>query len=149
MRILAAEDDPVSSAILGKMLSKLGHDAVLVKDGTEAFALFKKEPTEIVISDWIMPGMSGLELCRAIRKWPHRHYTHFILQTTNSSEDSYQEAMEAGVDDFLPKPISREEINYRLRVAERMVRQRRAANEEIELLARFPEDNPNPVLQLD
>lgn len=149
MKILVAEDDAVSGAILKAQLIKLGHDPVLKADGAAAFAYFQTEPTDVVISDWIMPGMNGLALCTAIRQLGLRNYTHFVLQTTNTSEANYQEAMAAGVDDFLPKPISRVELYNRLRVAERMIRQRTEANQKIDLLARFPEDNPNPVLQLN
>ncbi len=149
MKILVAEDDAVSGAILKAQLIKLGHDPVLKADGAAAFAYFQAEPTDVVISDWIMPGLNGLALCTAIRNLQLRNYTHFVLQTTNTSEANYQEAMAKGVDDFLPKPISRVELYNRLRVAERMIRQRSEANRKIELLARFPEDNPNPVLQLN
>ncbi len=148
MKILVAEDDAVSGAILRAQLTKLGHEPVVVADGLAALAHYEREPTEIIISDWVMPGLNGLELCAAIRKLNLRNYTHFILQTSNTTEAGYQEAMAAGVDDYLPKPMARGELYNRLRVAERMIRQRREANQTIDQLARFPEDNPNPVLQL-
>lgn len=149
MKILLAEDDLLSGAILRALLTKLGHEPILAKDGAEAFQLFQTTPTEVVISDWLMPGMTGLELCRAIRALPLRNYTYFILQTSKTSDASYQEAMDAEVDDFLPKPVKRNELSHRIRVAERMIRQRREALQQISRLARFPEDNPNPVLQLN
>ena len=149
MKILLAEDDLVSGAILRAHLTKLGHEPILVKDGAEALRLFRIAPTQVVISDWLMPGLTGLELCRAIRQLPLRNYTYFILQTSRTSDDSQQEAMDAEVDDFLPKPVRRNELAHRIRVAERMIRQRGEAMRQISRLARFPEDNPNPVLQLN
>src|SRR6185503_18500546 len=86
--------------------------------------------------------------CQAIRQQALDQYTFFILQTARTSREDYRLAMESGVDDFLTKPLGREELSIRLRVADRMIRQRQEAEKTIRLLARFPSDNPNPVLQV-
>ncbi len=122
MRILVAEDDPVSCKILQITLQHYGHEVVIATAGDEAWQQFDKEPCRVVVSDWMMPGMDGLEFCRKIRARPKTDYTYFILLTANNSgRDTYRQAMDAGIDDFLPKPLDREMIVMRLRVAERIL----------------------------
>ena len=76
-----------------------------------------------IISDWLMPGIDGLELCRRVRKRADTEYTYFILLTANAQgKDEYFEAMQAGIDDFLSKPMDRDTVWMRLRVAERILR---------------------------
>jgi diguanylate cyclase (GGDEF)-like protein len=149
MKILVAEDDVFSAKFLTSILQKLGHEVISAGNGQDALTKFHLHQPAIVISDWMMPFMDGLQLCQKIRAQALDHYTFFILQTARTSREDYRVAMEAGVDDFLAKPISREELGTRLRVADRMIRQRREAEARIRLLARFPADNPNPVLQVD
>lgn len=149
MRILVAEDDPLSAKWLTLALQKLGHEAFVVRDGQEALAQFIIQQPPIVISDWMMPKMDGIELCQRIRALGLEDYTFFVLQSAKSSREDYLKAMDSGVDDFLGKPVKTEELSVRLRVAERMIRQRVESERKIRLLARFPSDNPNPVLQVD
>ena len=149
MKILVAEDDLFSAKFLTGILQKLGHEVITAGNGHDALAKFHLHQPAIVMSDWMMPLMDGLQLCQQIRAQTLDHYTFFILQTARTSREDYRVAMEAGVDDFLTKPVSREELGIRLRVAERMIRQRRQAEASIRLLARFPADNPNPVLQIN
>jgi len=149
VKILIAEDDPVSRKWLTATLSRLGHEVVAASDGEEAFALFVSQTPPIVISDWTMPNMDGLELCQQIRKLDLEQYTFFILLSAKDKRADYLEAMKADVDDFLQKPLDPEELGIRLRVAERIIQQRQEANEKIRLLARFPSENPNPVFQVD
>jgi phosphoserine phosphatase RsbU/P len=75
----------------------------------------------VVVADWLMPEMDGLELCRKIRAALARPYTYFILQTARHGRESYLEAMDAGVDDFITKPVEAHELAARLRVAERIL----------------------------
>lgn len=149
MKILVAEDDAVARLFLKASLQKLGHEALLCKDGTEALAAFQEHRPFVVISDWMMPGMDGLELCKSIRGLGLENYTYFILQTARSSRDDYRVGMEAGVDDFLAKPVNQEDLFIRLRVAERIIQQRLESERRIKVLAKFPADHPNPVLQVD
>lgn len=122
MRILVAEDDPVSAKILQITLQHFGHEVVVTSSGEEAWQHFDQEPFRVVVSDWMMPGMDGLELCRKIRSRPKTDYTYFILLTANNAgRENSRQAMDAGVDDFLPKPLDREVIMMRLRVAERIL----------------------------
>jgi sigma-B regulation protein RsbU (phosphoserine phosphatase) len=122
-RVLVAEDDPVSSMILGAVLEKLGYDTVIARDGLEAWDEFNKEPVRLIVSDWMMPGMDGLALCEKVRGRSQTLYTYFILLTANhTNPENYALAAAAGVDDFLTKPIDRDAIRMRLGVAERILK---------------------------
>lgn len=123
VKILAVEDDAVARAVLRKALQKLGHEVIEAKDGQEAWALMEAEPVRVIVSDWMMPNLSGLELCRKLRARSGAEYVYFILITANSADSANRiEAADAGVDDFLSKPLNVEELWMRLRVAERILR---------------------------
>ena len=123
MKILAVEDDAVSRAVLRQALRKLGHEVVEVANGEEAWQRLKQEPVRVVVSDWAMPEMDGLELCRKIRASVGAEYTYFILLTgRDATGENQQAAADAGVDDFLTKPLNFDELWNRLRVAERILR---------------------------
>jgi phosphoserine phosphatase RsbU/P len=122
MKILIAEDDPVSAKILQFTLENGGHEVTAVTSGEAAWDAFHAEPTRVVISDWMMPDLDGLGLCGKIRARPRTDYTYFILLTAiHTGRENLRKAMNAGVDDFLTKPLDREAIMMRLRVAERIV----------------------------
>lgn len=122
MRILVAEDDDTSRLLLGKTLKKLNHEVTFTKDGHEAWSTFKADPKHaLVITDWMMPGMTGLELCRNIRGMRLPDYTYVFILTTLSGKGRFLEGMEAGADDFITKPFDSDELAARLRVAERIL----------------------------
>jgi CheY-like chemotaxis protein len=137
MKILVAEDDAVTRLFLKATLQSIGHEVVLCNNGHAALQAFAEHQPYIVISDWMMPEMDGLELCQKIRAMELEHYTYFILQTARSSRQDFRISMDAGVDDFLSKPIDREDLFIRLRVAERIIQQRLEAEGKIRLLAGF------------
>ena len=123
MKILAVEDDPVARAVLNRALLKLGHEVIEARDGAEALRVLEKEPVRLIVSDWMMPELDGLGLCRAVRGRMNADYVYFILLTGQQADvDNQREAIEAGVDDFLTKPLDLQEIWMRLRVAERILR---------------------------
>ena len=121
MRILVAEDDPASRAVLRATLVRLGHDVLEASDGIEALAVLEREPVPVLITDWVMPDLSGLDLCRAIRETPRPAYTYVILLTGRTGRDSYLEGMRAGADDFIEKPFDADQLAARLIVAERIL----------------------------
>ncbi len=123
MKILAVEDDAVARAVLNKALQRLGHDVILAEDGEAAWARVQQESVRVIVSDWMMPGIDGLELCRRVRGRVGVEYTYFILVTAQDATEAHQEsAAYAGVDDFLTKPLDVSELWKRLRVAERILR---------------------------
>ena len=123
MKILAVEDDIVARKILVQALHRLGHDVIEARDGHEALSHLEREPARVVVSDWIMPGIDGLELCRQVRARVNSEYVYFILLTSREADHANQrEAIEAGVDDFLTKPLDLQELWMRLRVSERILR---------------------------
>jgi sigma-B regulation protein RsbU (phosphoserine phosphatase) len=122
VKILAVEDDAVARTVLRQALQKLGHEVIEAKDGREAWASMEAEPVRVIVSDWMMPQLSGLELCRRLRARAGEEYVYFILITANSADSTNRiEAADAGVDDFLSKPLNVEELWMRLRVAERIL----------------------------
>jgi DNA-binding response OmpR family regulator len=122
MKILAAEDDPVLRVILTRTLGKLGYEVVEAADGQAAWNCLLTAPVRIVVSDWMMPKVSGLELCRRIRARETPDYIYFILLTVqDATEENKRKAADAGVDDFLVKPLNPTDLWLRLRVAERII----------------------------
>lgn len=124
MKILAVDDDASSRMILTQALKTLGHEVVEAADGESALHLLEDvDSPRVVVSDWTMPRMDGLQLIRGIRGRVNADYTYFILLTARTAnEDNQREATEAGVDDFLTKPVDLTELWMRLRVAERILR---------------------------
>ena len=119
MKILVAEDDPISQRVLQANLLEWGYDVTVASDGGEAWAIMRQaESPSLVISDWMMPGMDGLTLCRKIRQMERPGYIYFIILT---AKKGVVEALEAGADDFLTKPFNPEELKCRIRIGERIL----------------------------
>lgn len=120
MQILIVEDESVTREVLKRLLVAAGHEVTDTADGAEAWKLLQSIRIPVVISDWEMPEMEGLELCRKIRARPGE-YVYFIMLTAKSGRAEYLEAMDGGVDDFLAKPLDAVDLQCRLRVAERIL----------------------------
>ncbi len=136
--ILIAEDDPVSRKLLEKILIKAGNKVVSVENGQKALELFNDRFFPIVLTDWMMPEMDGLELCRAIRKNTYPGYVFIILLTAKNSKDDIIRGLRAGADDYLTKPFSHAELIARLNTGKRVLELERSlkdANEEIRVLS--------------
>lgn len=126
MRILVAEDEPPDRELLGAALRQLGHDVVAVENGRQAWAVFQQQQDiQAVISDWLMPDLNGLELCRLVRGQERPHYTYFVFITILSGKRSYLRAMGAGADDFISKAFDLDELAARLCVVDRILKLRR------------------------
>ena len=123
MKILIAEDDTISRRLLESFLRKWGYDVLVASDGAEAWkAMQEPEAPNLVISDWMMPNMDGLELCGNIRAMEKSGYTYFIILTAKGRKEDVIEGLEAGADDFLIKPFDQEELKYRVKIGERIIR---------------------------
>jgi two-component system, cell cycle response regulator len=115
MRVLIAEDDAVSRMILRRWVERLGHECLTAGDGVAALELYRKTPdVDLVISDWMMPGVDGPELCRLVRNDERDRYTYFIILTALGDKDHLLAGLEAGADDYLSKPLDRDELRVRL-----------------------------------
>ena len=136
--ILIAEDNPVSRKLIEKALIKAGHEVVSVENGRKALEMFNKSFFPIVLTDWVMPGMNGLELCRAIRETDTPGYVFIVLLTANDSKDDIVTGLKAGADDYLTKPFNHAELIARLNTGKRILdleRSLKEANEEIKILS--------------
>lgn len=122
MRVLLAEDDPISRRLVEKFLVQWSYEVVVAKDGDEAWWVLQRDdaPT-LAILDWMMPGMNGLEICRAVRKRTGHPYIYILLLTAKSQKQDIVEGMEAGADDYLTKPFDPDELRVRLRAGRRIL----------------------------
>jgi phosphoserine phosphatase RsbU/P len=121
MEILIVDDEQISRRALEVALRKLGHQPTVAAAGEEALQRFASHRCPVIISDLLMPGLDGLELCRRIRATARPHYTYFILLTMVNGKSGYLEGMRAGADDFITKPFDTELLAARLGVAQRIL----------------------------
>ncbi len=121
MRILITDDSKLIQTLLVTLLRKWGHEVVIAENGTEAWEIMQRDPVQFLISDWMMPGMDGLTLCRKIRSANFPNYVYIILLTAIASKDSLVEGIEAGADDYLSKPFNSEELRVRILAGMRVV----------------------------
>ena len=128
MKILVADDDATSRLVAAATLRSLGHECTVVEDGTAAWAAVKASMPDVVISDWLMPGLTGLELCRLIRS--AERYVYFILVTGQESHQQIVEGMNAGADDYLLKPLRVDDLEARLIAASRVTAVHRQLTEQ-------------------
>jgi two-component system NtrC family sensor kinase len=135
MKVLIADDDPVSRRLLQSYLQKWGHEVVLATNGAEAWRLFQEQEFFLVISDWMMPDMEGPELIRRIRASARPGYVYTMLVTGRAQKEDVVEGMEAGADDFVTKPFDRDELRVRLRAGERIIKLEQTLAEQNRALA--------------
>lgn len=121
MRVLIVDDDPIALQLLGNALVRAGHTAVTAANGQEALAILRGGSCNLVISDWEMPEMDGLELCHAIRFADFAGYIYIILLTSHDSAAEKIVGLSAGADDFMAKPFNPAEVEARIRTAERII----------------------------
>lgn len=122
MRLILAEDDDTTRAMLAPLLKTWGYEVVAVPNGNEAWKILSAEESPcLALLDWMMPGMSGLEVCRKLRSL-NREKPHFlIVLTAKNQSDDVVEAFEAGADDFVVKPYNVQELKARVQVGKRIV----------------------------
>jgi len=121
MKILIVDDDEISVELLRGLLLNEGYEVDVAHDGHEALSLLDKYNYRLIISDWEMPKMTGVELCRAVRSHHTSGYVYIILLTARNSKKDIVEGMSAGADDFLCKPFDAPELLVRLRAGMRIL----------------------------
>jgi two-component system, cell cycle response regulator len=138
MRLLIADDSIVSRHLLDATLRKWGYEVVVACDGLEAWnALQGENPPNIAILDWVMPGLTGPEVCKRVRENSHDsegNYTYILLLSSKSQKEDLIEGLESGADDYLTKPFDQHELKVRLRAGKRIIdlqRELLAAREEL------------------
>ena len=120
MRILVAEDDPTTRTMLVGVLKKWGYDVVMVQDGQAAWELLQQpDAPRLVLLDWLMPGMDGLEVIRRVRALINDQPPYIILLTSKDARGDIISGLESGANDYIKKPFDNEELTARMRVGQR------------------------------
>ncbi len=120
-RVLVVDDSKLQRKILSSSLKKWGFEVEEADSAEAAIELCRQQMPEIVVSDWMMPGMSGPEFCREFRNFPGQDYSYFILLTSKSDKAEIAQGLEAGADDFLTKPVDNHELRARIGSGERIL----------------------------
>ncbi len=121
MEILIVEDDFISRSLLKKMLAEMGHEIIETEDGVQAWDVLQQKRVQLVITDWMMPRMDGLELCQKIRALGDKHYTYIIMLTARDRKTDLVDVFQAGADDYIPKPFDPEELRARVMTGLRVI----------------------------
>ena len=124
LRVLIVDDDADSVALVSRHLSGAGYEVRTASSGEEAIKILASEGAPIVVTDWMMPGMSGLDLCSAIRDHEGIGFAYVIILTAQAGEDQLVEAFKEGADDYLTKPFNHRELLARIRAGERIIQLR-------------------------
>ena len=137
MRVLLVEDDRAMRAMVEQWLTVAGHRVSLAQDGAEALKMAELHRPQVVITDWVMPQMDGIALCRELRRLPAQRNTYLIMITVETIPDKLVEAFEAGTDDYLTKPLTPKLFFARLRAAQRVVQLQEELAFDREQMVRF------------
>jgi DNA-binding response OmpR family regulator len=115
VRILIADDDPTSRLISETALRGLGHECHTVSDGNQAWEAVRSRHPDVIVSDWMMPGLTGLQLCANVRAaHTSDNYTYIVMVTSHGSPNEILEGMRAGVDDYLVKPLTMVQVQSKV-----------------------------------
>lgn len=125
IRVLIVDDSRLQRRILSASLSRMGYEVREAESGRAALDICDAWPPDMVLSDWIMPAMDGLEFCKIFKKLPRDGYGYFILLTSKSEKDDVAQGLEGGADDFLSKPVNGVELRARLAAGERIIQMQR------------------------
>ena len=122
MLVLIADDETVSRRMLARMLSTNGYEVLTASDGDEAWRILARpDAPRLAILDWMMPGVTGPELCRRLRELKRELYTYVLLLTARADKQDVVEGMDAGADDYVTKPFEARELQVRLRAGRRIL----------------------------
>ncbi|WP_424832156.1 PP2C family protein-serine/threonine phosphatase [Ruegeria sp.] len=128
-KVLIVDDSRLQRRILTASLKKWGFEVIEADSGEAAIELCRDGPPDLVLSDWIMPGMGGLEFCRAFRALDNDQYSYFILLTSKSEKQEVARGLDAGADDFLIKPLEADELRARISAGARILDMQRELSE--------------------
>jgi phosphoserine phosphatase RsbU/P len=134
-RILVVDDSRSQRRILSAYLSRWGYEVCEAGSGADALEICKKQNIDVVLSDWMMPGMNGLELCKAFREIENGRYGYFILLTSKSEKGEVAHGLDVGADDFLTKPVAAMELRARIKAGERILKMERELTEKNRLVS--------------
>lgn len=129
-RVLIVDDSKLQRKILSSSLRRQGYDVVEAESGKAALALCETMPPDLVLSDWMMPGMDGLEFCKRFREMERAAYGYFILLTSKSEKGAVARGLDNGADDFLAKPVNGDELRARITAGERIIRMQRQLSDQ-------------------
>jgi two-component system, cell cycle response regulator len=118
--VLVADDDTTCRLVAKAAVEQLGHECLAAEDGARAWEILNDRPVDVLLTDWMMPGVDGIELCRRVRAADDRGYTYIIIATALSERDQIIEGMQAGADDYLTKPLEPFDVRTRLIAATRV-----------------------------
>ena len=133
--VLVVDDSRLQRRILAASLKRWGYKVLEADSGEEAIAICKETKPDLVLSDWMMPGMDGLEFCRAFREMSREDYAYFILLTSKSDKSAVAQGLDAGADDFLNKPFVADELRARINAGERIVAMQQQLTEQNRVIA--------------
>ena len=123
MKILVVDDDISVRLYLENILKKANHDVLICDNGLDAWNIIKTQEINLLVTDWMMPGLSGVELCNKIRnELISSHYIYIILLTGKTERDDCTEGYAAGADDFISKPVATKELHVRIKAAQRVLK---------------------------
>jgi DNA-binding response OmpR family regulator len=116
VRVLIADDEPTTRLVVKAVVQKLGHECLVASDGDRAWELLQSTPVDVLITDWMMPGLDGPELCRRVRARPTDQYpyTYIVMATVMSERADVLVGMQAGADDYFIKPLDPFDVQSRL-----------------------------------
>lgn len=139
MRVLIVDDSPTERLLIQAAVEQLDHECIAANDGEAGWRTFAATGADVVLSDWVMPGVDGPELCRRVRAHPDAPYAYFIFLTALDDRAHALQGMEVGADDYLAKPLDPHELKMRLIAAQRVTRVHRQLaeqNRQLELMNR-------------
>ena len=121
MNILIVDDSNSTLSFLKKNITSWGHTVYTSENGATAWEKLQSEPVDIVVSDWMMPGMDGLELCKKLRAVDFKKYVYFIIISAENNQKKIVTALNAGADDYITKPLNTDELKARIEIGTRII----------------------------
>ncbi|MFQ6611414.1 MAG: PleD family two-component system response regulator [Fidelibacterota bacterium] len=135
MEILVVEDEKTTLKVLTVILSKWGYDVITAMDGKKALNILQKDDApHLVLLDWVMPGVSGVEICRQVRKSEVEDSTYLIMLTTRANKEDIVEGLQAGANDYIVKPFNNEELHARVNAGAKIIQLHQALEQRVQEL---------------